>query len=233
MVKQMELCRDAFCLILDFCANLVYNKSIKIKWEVSSMAMPDALQSILTRNGGAITAAEANESGISNERLRLLVKQGELERVSFGVYISSDELVDRMYVAQLRRKKLIYSHETALFLHDLTDRDPVSYSCTVPTGYNATKLREDGFTVFTIKRELHEVGAMKMKTMFGHVVTVYNMERTICDCLRSRNQMDIAIVTDAIKRYVRRKDKDLNALMRLAEMFGVTKPLRSYLEVLL
>lgn len=197
------------------------------------MAMPAELQSILTHSGGTITTAQANAVGISNERLRLLVKSGDLERAAFGVYVLPDELVDRMYATQLRRPKIIYSHETALFLHDLTDRDPISYTVTVPTGYNATKLREDGFTVFTIKRELHELGTTELPTMFGHTVVAYGLERTICDCLRSRNQMDIAVVTDAIKRYAARKDKNLNTLMRMAETFGVAKLLRSYLEVLL
>jgi predicted transcriptional regulator of viral defense system len=195
--------------------------------------MPEQLQSILTHHGGMVTTAQANAAGISNERLRLLVKSGHLERVTFGVYVLPDEFVDKMYGAQLRRSKMIYSHETALFLHDLTDRDPVSYTVTVPTGYNATRLREDGFTVFTIKRALHELGMTQLTTMFGHTVTAYGLERTVCDCLRSRNQMDIAVVTDAIKRYVARKDKNLNTLMRMAETFGVAKPLRSYMEVLL
>ncbi len=48
--------------------------------------------------------------------------------------------------------------------------------------------------------------------MFGHTVIVYGLERTICDCIRSRNRTDIAVVTDAVKRYVLRKDKDLYTL---------------------
>ena len=197
------------------------------------MALPVELQSILTKNGGTVTTAQANTIGVSNERLRLLVKAGELERVAFGVYVSPDEFVDEMYTVQLRRPKVIYSHETALFLHDLTDRDPLCYCVTVPTGYNATRLRADGLTVFTIKRELHELGKTELATMFGHTVAAYDLERTICDCLRSRNQMDIAVVTDAIKRYAGRKDKNLNMLMRMAETFQVAKRLRSYMEVLL
>jgi predicted transcriptional regulator of viral defense system len=195
--------------------------------------MSAELQTVLTQNGGTVTAAQANAIGVSNERLRLLVKSGDLERPSFGIYVLPDEFFDKMYTAQLRRPKIIYSHETALFLHELTDRDPVSYTVTVPTGYNARNLREDGFTIFTIKRELHELGAAELTTMFGHTVTAYGLERTICDILRSRSKMDIAVVTDAIKRYAVRKDKNLNTLMRMAETFGVAKPLRSYMEVLL
>ena len=197
------------------------------------MAMPNELQSVLKQNGGMVTTAQANEVGVSNERLRLLVHSGDLERVTTGIYVLPDEFTDKMFIVQLRRPKIIYSHETALFLHELTDRDPISYMVTVPTGYNPTRLREDGFTVFTIKRELHEIGVTKLTTMFGNSVTVYDLERTICDCLRSRNNLDIAVVTDALKRYAKRKDKNLNKLMQMAEMFQVTKLLRSYMEVLL
>ena len=197
------------------------------------MAMPNELQSVLKQNGGIVTTAQANDVGVSNERLRLLVHSGDLERVTTGIYVLPDEFTDKMFIVQLRRPKIIYSHETALFLHELTDRDPISYMVTVPTGYNPTRLREDGFTVFTIKRELHEIGVTKLTTMFGNSVTVYDMERTICDCLRSRNNLDIAVVTDALKRYAKRKDKNLNKLMQMAETFKVTKLLRGYMEVLL
>ncbi len=197
------------------------------------MSVPNELQAVLIRNSGIITTAQANEVGISNERLRLLVKSGDLERVSFGVYTLPDEFVDKMYINQLRRSKIIYSHETALFLHGLTDRDPISYNVTVPTGYSVTRLRNDGFTVFTIKQELHEIGVTKKTTIFGNTVKVYNIERTICDCLRSRNRLDISVITDAIKRYVRRKDKNLNKLMQMGEIFKVKKLLRNYTGVLL
>jgi len=192
-----------------------------------------SIQSVMEQHNGIISSAQANEFGISNERLRLLVESGVLERVSFGVYSLPDEITDLMYVTQLRRPKIIYSHETALYLHDLTDRDPLRYSVTVPTGYNATRLRKEYFNVYFIKRELHEIGITELTTIFNHKVKAYDLERTLCDCIRNRNQMDISILTDAIKRYVKRKDKDLNALMKMAKMFRVDKPIRSYMEVLL
>ena len=197
------------------------------------MPIPEKLRALLMQKEGTVTTAEANKIGILNERLRLLVKSGELERAAFGVYVLPDEFIDKMYIAQLKRPKIIYSHETALFLHDLTDRDPISYAVTVPAGYNIAQLRKEGFTVYSIKRELHDLGVTKLTTMFGYIVIVYGLERTICDCLRSRNRMDISVVTDAVKRYVLRKDKDLYTLMKMAETFGVSKLVRSYMEVLL
>ncbi|MCL2144623.1 MAG: type IV toxin-antitoxin system AbiEi family antitoxin domain-containing protein [Endomicrobia bacterium] len=191
------------------------------------------LKSLLKKKDGILTTAEANAVGISNERLRLFVKNGTLERVTHGVYASHDVLPDKMYIFQKRRPKLIYSHETALFLHDLTDRDPINYSVTVPRGYNNKSLRKDGLTVFSLKSDLYKKHIVIMETVFGHKVSVYGLERTICDSVRSRNQMDIAVVTQALKEYSKRKDKNLSLLMRIAEEFEITKILRGYMEVLL
>lgn len=49
-----------------------------------------------------------------------------------------------MYRIQAKNQRIIFSHETALYLHDLTDRDPIELSVTIPYGYNATHLRDEG-----------------------------------------------------------------------------------------
>lgn len=198
-----------------------------------SYDIENELREILKKNDGIFTTMQANSIGVSNEYLRLLANSGKLDRVSHGVYMAPNEFVDKMYLMQLKRPKIIYSHETALFLHELTDRDPINYTVTVPTGYNSASLRKDGSKVFGIKRELHKIGLTRAKTMFGHDITTYDLERTVCDCIRCRNKMDIAVVTDAIKRYTKRSDKNLNTLMEMAKTFQVTKLLKNYLEVLL
>jgi len=45
--------------------------------------------------------------------------------------------------------------------------------------------------------------------------------------------MDIAVVTEAVKQYVKRRDKNLNLLMEYAGIFRVSKIIRNYMEVLL
>ena len=56
------------------------------------------------------------------------------------------------------------------------------------------------------------------QTPFGHDVPVYDMERTICDVLRSRSHIEMQTFQDALKAYARRKDKDLRTLVRYAKM---------------
>ena len=109
-------------------------------------------------------------------------------------------------------------------------REPMAYEITVKTGYNTSKLKKDGIKVYTVKKELHGDGIVMMQTPFGHSVPVYNMERSLCDIIRNRNNTEIQT---ALKQYAKRKDKDLRLLMQYAAKFRVDKILRQYLEVLL
>ena len=163
----------------------------------------------------------------------LISKKHGTERVAQGVYLSPDAWTDAMYLLHLRCDQAVFSHESALFFHDLTDREPNPYSVTVKTGYNPTGLREDGIKVYTIKKELHGVGVMTMNTPFGNPVLVYDVERTICDVIRNRSGIEMQIWQNALRQYAKRRDKDLRKLMRYAQMFHVEKLLRQYLEVLL
>lgn len=219
-------------VILDIRAILTYNISTTIK-EVALMSKTKLLEKLIKKSGGVITANLVEENNIHREYLRELVRQGKLERVSYGVYITPDAWEDKMLIHQLRKKKMIYSHETALFMNELTDREPLAYSVTVPFGYNASRLKKEGLIVHTVKKELFALGAIFKKTTFGNEVKVYDPERSICDLVRDRNNQDQAIISDALKRYVARQEKDLNKLITYAGKFRVGKILNSYLEVLL
>ena len=191
------------------------------------------LKNLIEGNNGILLTKAVTEAGIPRVYIAKLVKQGVLEKLERGAYITKDAFDDEMYRIQSRYPLFVFSHDTALFLHNLTDRDPLQYSGTVPAGYNSKNIRESGVKVYSIKKDLHELGLITTKTSFGRKIKAYNMERTICDILRNRNQMGIAVLTDALKRYSKRKDKNLPELMLYAESFKVTKPLRSYMEVLL
>lgn len=197
------------------------------------MTGTERLEALIKSSNGVITTKLANDHDIHRQYLSQFTKQCKLERIAHGIYITPDVWEDKMLIHQLRKEKMVYSHETALFLHDLTDRDPLSYSVTVPTGYNTSKLNEDGLIVYTIKKELFELGICTKQTMFGNDVRTYDMERTICDIIRDRNNQDSAVLSDAMKKYARRSDKNLNRLMKYSEIFKVEKILRNYLEVLL
>lgn len=197
------------------------------------MSQFQQLDQLMERQDGMLRTGQALAAGISKPVFYQFVQSRGLEQAAHGIYLSKDAWVDAMYLLHLRCPQAVFSHETALFFHDLTDREPNPYSITVKTGYNPASLQADGIKVYTIKKELHDVGIVTMNTPFGNSVPVYDMERTICDLIRSRSGIEMQTFQDALKQYAKRKDKDLRKLMRYAQMFRVEKLLRQYLEVLL
>jgi predicted transcriptional regulator of viral defense system len=191
------------------------------------------IEEIAKANGGYFFARNTESAGITKMALSLYVKQGKLDRVRRGVYLLPDYFEDEMFSIQSTVPLAVYSHDTALYLHDLCDRDPLRYTVTVPFGYNSATLRNKNICVRTDKKETHNSYIVEVCTVYGNKVRVYDIERTICDSLKPRCQVDIALITDAFKRYAKSKHKNLHKLMIYAASVGVDKKVRSYLEVLL
>ncbi|WP_061212792.1 type IV toxin-antitoxin system AbiEi family antitoxin domain-containing protein [Syntrophomonas wolfei] len=191
------------------------------------------LNKLIEKKNGLVLTEDVDAKNVPRHYLALFVKEDKLERVSRGVYLAPDTFDDEMYRLQAKNRRIIFSHETALYLHDLTDRDPIEWSVTVPYGYNATHLRKVGVKVYTVKKELYQLGVTEGKTLYGRLIQIYNRERTICDIVRNRNNMDVAILNDAIRRYLKQKDKNIPLLLRYAGKLNVQNTLRGYLEILL
>jgi predicted transcriptional regulator of viral defense system len=192
-----------------------------------------SLEVLLDEHDGLLMTKDIVESGISKQLLSKYVKNGYIVRAAQGVYLSTDAFEDDLYVLQARSQKAVFSHETALYLHDLTDRDPLQYTVTLPSRYNATKFKDKGVYVYFIKSDLLNLGVEDGKTPFGRTIRIYNKERTICDIVRNRNVIDSDILNEAIRRYFSSTEKNLHKLMQYAKTFRVERIIRQYAEVLL
>ena len=188
---------------------------------------------ILAGQNGTLLTTDLAKFNIPRTYLSILERNGEIERVSRGVYQAKDAIEDELFSIQATCRSAVYSHETALYLHDLTDRSPLRYSLTVPVGYHSASLIQGGYKIFYVNRSVFDLGVITLKSPHGNPIRVTGLERTICDILRSRNQMDMQIVYETLKRYVKRTEKDIDLLYAYAKRFRVQKIIRQYIEVLL
>jgi predicted transcriptional regulator of viral defense system len=197
------------------------------------MSKTAALNSMVETNHGYLRIADAVRRGVSRTYLGEYVRAHGLIRVAHGLYMSENAWSDGMYVIQTRYPKAVFSHETALFLLGLTDREPSHYSLTLVAGSNATTLAREGVKVYKVRAELFEDGVMDATSPAGHAIRAYSAERTLVDIVRSRSNIEIQDYQTAFKEYTRLRSKNLPQLMRLAKAFSVEKMIRQYMEVLL
>lgn len=190
------------------------------------------LEEYFESNDGVLRVSAAGKLGVSAPTIYAFARARGLKRVSKGVYVDPDGWHDELWLASLRWPRAVFSHQTALLMHSLTDREPATLSLTVPSGYNASTLRKCGIHVFYIKPELLGMGMTTVTTPDGHKVPCYDLERTICDIIRSRSTIDPQIFSAALLSYARRGDKQLDLLDSYAKELGIRGVVGQYLELL-
>lgn len=191
------------------------------------------LDRILEEGDGVITASAAAKAGISKDSFYRYVRNRGLERQSRGIYLSKDALPDEFALLQARFPKAVFSHDTALFLHSLSEREPIPLSVSVESGYNSPSLKGQGVRIHYVKPEWHSVGVVDVKTPDGNLVRAYDKERTICDVIRRRANIDVAEFNYALKSYISSKDKDLVLLSEYARAMNMESRVWDAMGVLL
>ena len=184
-------------------------------------------------NGYLITSLVCNED-ISKTYVSKYIKEHGMEKVARGIYIADDVWPDELYILQQRNGAIIYSGETALYLHGLTDREYASVCVTVPQGYNASHLKENDFDV-SVKyavSDIYNIGIDEIPSSSGNLVKVYDKERCICDLIMNRNKYEVQLFQTAIKEYMSLKEKKLSRLLIYADKLGIRDEVMKYVEVL-
>ena len=186
----------------------------------------------LTENtNGYFSLKTAAEFGITRWQLQELLRNGEIQKVSYGLYALKNVIPDELFITQLLSPRAIFSHESALFFNGYSDQVPFRYTISVPHGYISKNLSEQ-YDVRHVAKESAEEGIKIIKSELGNDLRVYSIERTLCELLHKPSDLDKERFIPAIQKYLRSKNKDVLILMHFAKMFRVEKRLLPYLEAI-
>ena len=198
--------------------------------EFKDQSHMEIIESIMEMNNGYVTSKELSNLGIHRMYLNIMKEKGMIEKVGNGIYIDSSKIEDSYFVLGLELSNIIYSHMTALYFHGLSIKAPNDkYDITVPNNYFNYKIKNHN--VFYVDREIYELGLIQIDTPMGNKVKAYDMERCICDIIRSKNRMDSEFVKHSVREYIKRKDKDLIKLSKYADKMGIKKEVMDFMEV--
>lgn len=195
------------------------------------MTKKEILQQLIEENNGYLLSCMVIEKNISKTFMAKYVKENNLERIARGIYITEDVWPDELYIMQARNAAVIFSGETALYLHGLIDREYSGICVSVPTGYNATHLKTGNVQVKYVSKNSYELGVCTVPSTSGNMVRVYDKERCICDLISDRKKIEIQNFQTAIKEYMLGKEKKLSKLIEYAEKLGMRDEVMKYVEV--
>lgn len=188
------------------------------------------IEKYLEQSGGIITTSYCKEKKIPTVYLSRLLKDGKLIRVKKGIYITKDGDYDEYYFFQHQYKKAIFSYETALYLLGQTDKIPWNIDVTVYNGYKFNE-KSNGVNIHYVKKSIYDLGVIQKSTMFGNKVNIYSYERTLCDFIAHKEEMDIEVYVKLIRSYSSYKERDIHSLYDIAMKMGIENKVREVMEV--
>lgn len=194
------------------------------------MSIMDKLNQFYKKQNGVFKYSDLLQLGLSQRQIKNLENMEIIERVGKGIYYHKDYLPDMLKVYQMENEKLIYSHETAAYIHNLTDRFPREYSVTTETGYHLRKANE--LKVYYVKKKLLKLGVEEVKNSSGNIVKVYDREKTICDIIKSKERIELQVYSEVIQNYFNGKVR-VNKLSKYANELGINEKMSEIVALMM
>jgi predicted transcriptional regulator of viral defense system len=161
----------------------------------------DALYDFAASQAGYFSIGQAHDAGFSKQLLQFYLRDGRIERAGRGIFrlrhfpstFGQEDLVPVwLWTGQVG----VFSHETALSLHQLSDALPSKHHVTVPLAWRARRLRTPRGVI------LHYADLSANEREWSGPVPVTTPLRTIEDAVRYR--LDANWVIQATQQGVRR-----------------------------
>ena len=190
---------------------------------------------VLIEKGGVAKSADFVAAGIRAVDVVNLCNAVYLDRIRHGYYqlAEADTTSEEQLLATLIPKGIVCV-ESALFHYGYSDFAPRKWSIAVPRSMSRTKLDVDALALQTyyVQSEIYELGRIT-DDFDGVMLSVYDRERTICDCFKYRSRLDNEIFNKALNAYANDTKKNLHNLSVYAKKIRVYKKVTELMEVLL
>ncbi len=195
----------------------------------------EKIKEIFYVNNGYIRTRDISSKDVNRRYLRDLIDEGVIEKIKQGLYRWKDAKFD--VEEELVNVSKIIHHGviclvSALAYYELTTYTPGEYTIAVGRNYNIKLPDYPPIKLYYFSDKYYMDGIEKID-INGNIIKIYNIEKTICDCLRYENKISKDIIVESIKEYVKRSGKNISKLMNYAAKAKVKDVVQKYMEVLM
>ena len=193
----------------------------------------NAVKRIFQQYGGVTRTFQLTNEKIHYADIAYFISEGCIEKIRNGYYqwIDHDYYKEVVAVSQLFPDG-IFCMDTALRHYGYSDRTPGEWHIAVDRNSNRSRFNIDYPFVrpYYTDSDLLNIGVCE-QIIDGVTVKMYDKERVICDCLRSRNKMDKELFNKAIQGYVADTSKNIPRLMEYAGPLRCTAAVKDLIGV--
>ena len=180
---------------------------------------------------GVLTLREIDSEG-RYYYVRKAIEEGKVVRLKNGVYATEEGLADTM----LDIEKIVPGGVLCLYSawshYGLTTQVASSIYVAVEKHRKVVVPEFPPITLCYWQQKYYEMGVMEAEVA-GHQVLVYDIEKSVCDAVRFRNKVGLDVMSEILKGYLSRKERNITRLMDYARKLRVGSAMQEYLTVML
>ena len=186
----------------------------------------------IAKKYGVIKASDVESAGISRNYLYILSKEGLLNKLGRGVYISVDTpITEHINLVEISKRipRAVVCLISSLDFHQITTQIPHKIWIALPKGAWSPKIEYPPLEITYLSKEAYLFGIEEYK-INGSTIKVYNPSKTVADCFKFRNKIGLDVAIEALKDAWRNNKININELMEAGKINRVANVMRPYIE---
>jgi predicted transcriptional regulator of viral defense system len=186
------------------------------------------------RNKGIFRLTEARALGLHPEQVRRLIRQGQLTRLSRGLYTAASAVpTEHHTLAEVAKRvpKGIVCLLTALRFHAIGTQHPREVWLGVDRRAGVPRIDVAPIRVVRLSGAALTAGVDE-RDVEGVIVRITSPARTVVDCFKFRNKIGVDVAVEALRDYRRLRKGTVDDLWRQADQLRMTRVIRPYWDAI-
>jgi len=193
--------------------------------------MKGTVQDIFSLNAGFLQTKDL-ERRAQWYQLKKMMDKGEAVKLSSGIYKLNDIRIPQKAEIAILYPSAVLCMFSAWHYHKLSSANPWAFHVAVEYKDKVSKLYYPPVILYYWRNQPLYLGITEVEED-GYKIRMYDLEKSVCDAIRFRNKAGFDTVSDILKNYLKRPDKDLDKLTRYAQALRIEKFVKETVTLML
>jgi len=189
------------------------------------------IKQLFKESGGIMSTKSLVEHGVSHYYIKKMLKSGLIESLKRGIYKLSKADLDESIEISFMIPKGIFCMFTSASIHELSTNIPFQYHVAIPKKDKVRLPIYPPVKLYYWDTVQYSTGVEKIKRD-GQTIFVYDREKTVCDFLKFKNKVGFNDAKEVLKTYLKRRDRNIDQLVKYSKLLRVHSIVDQYLKIL-
>ncbi|MBN2237113.1 MAG: hypothetical protein JW729_06110 [Bacteroidales bacterium] len=194
--------------------------------------MNDTLKKIFDANNGYLETRHLKKRS-DFYKLKMLVQSGDVVLIKRGLYrlaslAGNNELAEVCKIVQPG----VICMFSAWYFYQLTTFAPSFYDLAIPSKMKRVLPNYPPINLYYWNEKQYSLGQILVDHE-GETVKIFDLDKSVCDAIKFKNKIGEELSIEVLKNYLKRKDRNIDKLLKYSHQLRIENTLNEKLKLLI